>query len=68
MEKFKQPEKATDLELTIFLTKHINEPCKDLQGHNIRDFYIREATKALETFKDSEAKQILENTIKKYTE
>jgi len=59
-------EKATDMELALFLGKHIDNPCEDLYGHNIRDFYIREAKKALDTFQDPKAREMLENTIHKY--
>ncbi len=61
-------EKATDMELASFLIKHINDPCEDLQGNNIRDFYIREAKRALDTFQNPKAKQLLEDTIQKYSE
>jgi len=68
MENFEKKEKATDMELASFLIQHINNPCEDLQGNNIRDFYIREAKRALDTFQDPQAKQLLENTIKRYSE
>lgn len=66
-ENFENKEKATDRELALFLIKHINNPCEDLEGNNIRDFYIREAKKVLETFQDVESKQLLEDVIKKYS-
>jgi len=66
MENFEKKEKATDMDLAMFLIKHINNPCEDLQGNNIRDFYIREAKKALETFQDPEAKQRLNDVMKNY--
>ena len=69
MEKFEsQTEKATDLELALFLIKHIDDPCEDLQGNNIRDFYLREAKRALGTMRDPEAKKKLEDAIRKYSE
>ncbi len=55
------------MELASFLIKHIDNPCGDLQGNNIRDFYIREAEKALETIQDLEAKKMLLDIIKKYS-
>lgn len=67
MENFEGKEKATDMELAFFLIKHINNPCEDLHGNNIRDFYIREAKKALDTTQDLEAKKMLEDIIKKYS-
>lgn len=68
MENFERKEKATDMELATFLIKHINDPCEDLHGNNIRRFYIREAKKALETIQDLEAKKMLEDIIRKYSE
>ncbi|MFA5318716.1 MAG: hypothetical protein WC323_04605 [Patescibacteria group bacterium] len=68
MENFEKREKATDMELALFLIKHINNPCEDLHENNIRDFYIREAKKALDTFRNPEAKQLLEDIIQKYSE
>jgi len=68
MENFEKKEKATDIELATFLIKHINDPCKDLHGNNIRKFYISEAKKALDTFQNQEAKKLLEDIIKKYSE
>ncbi|MFH2136587.1 MAG: hypothetical protein ABII19_03090 [Patescibacteria group bacterium] len=69
MKNFERKEKttATDMELASFLIKHIDNPCEDLQGNSIRDFYIREAERALETIQDPEAKKILEDIIKKYS-
>jgi len=54
------------MELATFLIKHINDPCEDLDGNNIRDFYIREAKRALLAFNDDEARRLLETTIDKY--
>lgn len=68
MENFEKKEKATDMELALFLTEHINDPCEDLEGNNIRDFYIREAKRALDEFKDPKAKQLLEDVIQRYSE
>lgn len=70
MEKFEpeqKPEMATDIEVANFLAGHIEAPCEDLQGNNIRDFYIREARKVLPTMTNEFAKEILEKTIRKYT-
>jgi len=67
MENFERKEKATDMELAFFLIKHIDNPCEDLQGNNIRDFYIREAKKALNTNQDLEAIKLLEDIIQKYS-
>ncbi|OGI84980.1 hypothetical protein A3H56_02555 [Candidatus Nomurabacteria bacterium RIFCSPLOWO2_02_FULL_42_24] len=66
-EGLRKKEKATDMELALFLIKHINDPCEDLEGNNIRDFYIREAKKALPTIQDAEAKRLLEEIIQEYS-
>ncbi|MBI4779579.1 hypothetical protein HY797_03970 [Candidatus Falkowbacteria bacterium] len=63
---FEIKERATDMEIALFLIKHINQPCEYLPGNNIRDFYIREARKILETTQDQDVKKILEDTIYKY--
>ena len=68
MENFEKKEKATDMEFAVFLIKHINNPCEDLHGNNIRQFYIRKAKKALDTFHDQEAKKLLNDIIQKYSE
>lgn len=68
MKNFEKREKATDMELAEFLIGHIDNPCEDLQGNNIRDFYIREAKKVLDTMQDLEAKKKLEDAINKYSE
>lgn len=58
-------EKATDLEMAIFLGKHIDKPCSTTHGH-IRGFYIREAEKLLPTFHDQKAKDYLNRKITQY--
>ena len=55
------------MELVSLLVKHIDNPCEDLHGNNIRDVYIREAKKALDTIQDLDAKKMLEDVIKKYS-
>jgi hypothetical protein len=68
MEIFEKKEKATDMELALFLIQHINSPCENPQKTNIRNFYIREAKRALDTFQNPQAKQLLEDAIQKYPE
>jgi hypothetical protein len=71
MENFESPkstEKPTDLEFALYLIKHIQAPCGDTKGNNLRDFYLREAKRALETMKDTEAKEFLKSIIKEYSE
>jgi len=56
------------MELALSLIQHIDAPCEDSGGNNIRDFYIREAEKSLDTFQNPEARQLLKDTIEKYSE
>ena len=68
MKNFENEEKATDLEFALFLIKHIKTPCEDLQGNNLKNFYLREAKRALETMKDEEAKNLLKSIIREHSE
>lgn len=65
IEKTTIPEKATDMELALFLSTHINNPCGDTE-RNLRDFYIREAKRALLKMQNMEAKGVLEDVIKQF--
>jgi len=56
--------KATDMELTLFLIRHIENPCKDLDGNNIRNFYIREAKRAITKMKNLGAMELLGSVLK----
>ena len=67
MGNFERKETATDIELVLFLIKHIENPCEDPGKNNIRDFYLGEAKRALDTIQDPGAKKTLEDTIKKYS-
>lgn len=67
MEQF-HPEKATDMELALFLIKHITNPCEDASGNNLRNFYLKEARRTVETIQNSGAKQLLEEVIKQYAQ
>lgn len=67
-EKEQTPESATDTEVAMFFIQHIEHPCEDLEGNNIRDFYLREAQKALEKMENPHAKQLLSTVIEQYTE
>ena len=60
-------EEATDMEFAISLSGHIKNPCEDLKGNNIRDFYIREAQQSLEKMQDEQAKEILKAVIRQYS-
>lgn len=58
-----ETKKASDTELALTLVNHINKPCEDLEGNNIRSFYIREAIRALPTISNEDAKMALEKAI-----
>lgn len=60
-------EKATDMELALELVKHIENPCTDQDGNNVRDFYVREAKKAMEAMENPYAKKMLEDKIAEYS-
>ena len=67
-EKF--PEKASDMEFALFLVGHIDNPCEagvaPGKKENIREFYLREAKKALSEMTEENAKRFLELKIKEY--
>jgi len=52
------------MELTLFLIRHIENPCKDLDGNNIRNFYIREAKRAITKMKNLGAMELLGSVLK----
>lgn len=59
--------KADDKEVVDCLIRHIENPGVELQtGLNIREFYIREAERAIRTFGDPIAKKMLREYIQKY--
>ncbi len=63
-------EKATDMEIVMFLCEHIDNPCgatlDNNQEVNIRPFYIKEAKKIIEKLKNQQAKELLEDKINEY--
>lgn len=65
-----QRERATDMELADFLIGHIENPCEAEVSpgrfENIRNFYIREAKNAMESFTDEKARQKLQEKISQY--
>ena len=64
----KSIEEATDTEYAIFLINYIrNSYTESKTGSNIRDFYIREAQRALPTFENPYARELLETEIKLYS-
>jgi hypothetical protein len=71
LEELNKPrEEATDMELALFLSKHINNPCEAEvapgQKENIRGFYLREAQNVLAKMTDENAKKFLELKIAEY--
>ncbi|MBM3206225.1 MAG: hypothetical protein FJZ43_01200 [Candidatus Staskawiczbacteria bacterium] len=72
IEPEKVPEKATDIELALFLIGHIDNPCEAevVPGvkENIRGFYIKMAEESLEKMSNENAKDLLKSKIKEYEE
>ena len=60
----------SDLELALFLARHIDSPCEvDVEGqaYNIRDFYSREARRILPDIDNAIAREILIRKIDQYS-
>ncbi len=74
LEQSKNPEqeKATNMEITLFLSQHIDNPCEVEvyagQKENIRGFYLKEAEKILLTMTDENARKMMEEKIAEYKE
>lgn len=71
MEEFKSEkveEKTTDIKLALFLISHIEKPCEDDKGNNVRGAYLIQAKEILKNreFENPYAKKMLEDIIKKY--
>lgn len=64
------PDKATDMELVLFLSKHIDSPCEvEVEPgvkENIRHFYIKQARKIIDRLENPYAKDLLEQKNKEY--
>ena len=64
------PEKATDMEMALFLNNHIDNPCEvevsPGQIENIRYFYLAEAQRQLPKMTNSHARELLELKIEEY--
>ena len=60
--------KASDMEIAIFLMKHIDDPCSTSLPSgaqvNIRDFYIRIANEIIPKMTNENARILLENKVK----
>ncbi|PIR74620.1 MAG: hypothetical protein COU35_01580 [Candidatus Magasanikbacteria bacterium CG10_big_fil_rev_8_21_14_0_10_47_10] len=67
MEHKKTPETASDMQYALFLIGHINAPCADEAGNNLREFYLKEARIALATMKNPSAQKLLQETIEEYS-
>ena len=60
--------KITDMDVAYFLIEHAQNPCIDLiTGQDIKEFYIREAKKAIETLENPLAIEALEKYVKAYS-
>lgn len=69
-ESKQENQKKTDMELALFYSAHIDNPCvaevEPGKFENIRKFYLREAKEALLEIKEPYAKRFLELKIKQY--
>ena len=67
MNKFENPPekpKASDMEIVLWISGHIMEPCGDSEGKDVlRKFYLQEAKEFLDKLTDPEAKKLLQNII-----
>ena len=67
MEELKIKKETLDIGDVLILIKHIENPCVDLKGNNVRHVYIEMAKKILPKIENLEAKKLLEFTLKKYS-
>jgi hypothetical protein len=68
MEEIKSiKEPVVEIEDVLSLIKHIENPCCDLQGNNVRHVYIEMAKNILPKIENPEAKKLLESTLEKYS-
>ena len=58
---------STDIETASVLIQHIESPCSDTEGNNVRNVYLREAAKQVKIMKNPFARELLEETIQKYS-
>lgn len=66
----KLPGEATDVELAILLAGHLDNPCgvevAPGQRETLRDFYAREARRALANMTNVWAREFLESKLREY--
>lgn len=71
IEESKDKPKATDAEVADFFIRHIKNPCEvkisPSEVRNIREFYLREASRILEAMTDPVAQEKLQETIKRFS-
>jgi hypothetical protein len=61
--------KLTDMEIALFMSNHIQNPCGVAVGernYNIRSFYLRLARETIPALKDSYAIEFLKSVIIQY--
>ena len=61
--------KASDIEVAVMLSGHIENPCtceSNGKVYDIRDFYIREAERLLPTLTNPFARELLQGSVNKY--
>lgn len=65
----KEGASMTDMEIVVFISGHIMDPCKDARGNNIRKFYLREAQRYLDenVITEPNSRKTLEQIINIYS-
>ena len=60
-------EDPTEIEVALFYAAHIENPCVEpITGKNIREIYLREARRKIESFIDPNAISFLESIMRNY--
>ena len=58
---------AEEMSAALFLGKHIEEPCRDLEGNNVRHVYLDAAAAMIKDMKNPRAITFLQELINKYS-
>ena len=58
----------SDIAVAMGIGFHIDNPCKDIYGNNVRQVYIRLARDTIKGFENPFAKEFLQEKIKKYSD
>lgn len=60
-------ERASDIIVAIYLAGHIDNPCEDQYGNDLREVYLRIAREAIQDFENPFAKEFLLEKIRTYS-